>query len=195
VLVVAAFSPELSALASEIERAVVGVGLVESALGAARVVASRKPDAVVLVGTAGAYPNSSLKIGDVIVARDIVLASPSGALIEGAMPTSIETDVALSASLRAPSVVVGRVATTLAITTDDAVARTLEDATHAHAEHLEAFAVARACAVASVPFTAVLGIANAVGARGRDEWRANHERAAEAACRVIRNPTRSPSRA
>lgn len=185
-LFLAAFSPELVGLEGE----AVGVGLVESALGAARVIAARKPERVVLVGTCGAYANSGLSIGDVVVARSIVLAAPSGALIDGVMPTSLDTDAALSSCFDAKA---ARVATTLSITTDDEVARVLERSTRAGVEHLEAFAVARACAVANVPFTAVLGVANIVSARGRDEWRANHERAAAAACAIVRNRSRSQS--
>ncbi len=83
------------------------------------------------------------------------------------------------------------------MTTDDAVALALAAATGAQVEHLEAFAVARACADAGVPFGAVFCVANTVGARGRDEWRANHERAAAAACAAINlrsRPTmRSPA--
>ncbi len=189
VLFLAAFRPEIHDLAEE-ETDVVGVGLVESALFASRAIAERKPSSVVLVGTAGAYGKAGLAIGDVIVASEIVLAAPSGALIEGAMPTSLATDVALSSLFDAKRV---RVATTLSITTNDDVARALEQSTQAEVEHLEAFAVGRACAIANVPFTAVLGIANFVGARGRDEWRANHERAAAAACAVVRSRSRPRS--
>ena len=84
-------------------------------------------------------------------------------------------------------------ATTLSITTDDDVARRLAESTGAEVEHLEAFAVARACALAGVAFTTVLGIANLVGASGRAQWRENHERAAAAACATIGSPRGAPS--
>jgi nucleoside phosphorylase len=186
---VAAFAPELDALQHE-ESAVLGVGLVEAALGAGRVIAERKPDHVVLIGTVGAYPRAKLAIGEVVVAERVILASPSGALVS-AMPAS-ESAIVEEGFAGARVVV----ATTLAITTDDAVAAALEDETGAHVEHLEAFAVARACALAGVRFSAVFGVANIVGARGRDEWRAHHERAAAAACAsVLKNPRaeRSPA--
>lgn len=188
VLFLAAFGPELVALDSRIERATVGVGLVEAALGAARVLAERRPKHVVLVGTVGAYPQSGLAIGDVVIAERVLLATPSGALVD-AMTTSLDADA---------SPFIGRrvtVATTLAITTDDAIAAALEHATNAHVEHLEAFAVARACADAGITFSAVFGIANVVGSVGREQWRANHVRASAAACAAaaIRNPTTMPS--
>jgi nucleoside phosphorylase len=188
----AAFAPELAALDSTYLREVVGVGLVEAALGTQRVLAAHRPAHVVLVGTAGAYEGSRLAIGDVVAASRIVLAAPAGGALPDAIPSAIATDVALTSSFAAKPVIV---ATTLAITTDDDTARALERATGAAAEHLEAFAVARACELAGIPFTAVLGIANIVGARGRAAWREHHERAAAAACAVVRNPTRAPTQA
>ena len=192
-LVLAAFPPELAALDPSLARATVGVGLVEAALGAARVLRERKPERVVLVGTVGAYPGSGLAIGDVVRASRVLLAAPSGALIE-AIPQRIEVDRSDPNDpydfLRSAVV-----ATTLAVTTDDSVAAELAARTGADVEHLEAFAVARACAQAAVPFAAVFGVANTVGARGRDEWRAHHERAAAAVCAALKNPTtaRSPA--
>jgi futalosine hydrolase len=186
-LFLAAFPPELTALDSRYARETVGVGLVEAALGAARVIAEKKPARVVLVGTVGAYPGSGLAVGDVVVAERVVLASPSGALVD-AMPSSLDVDASILTGRRVV------VATTLAVTTDDATASALEAATGAHVEHLEAFSVARACALAGVRFSAVFGVANAVGSRGRDEWRENHERAAAAACEAFRSPTTLRSR-
>jgi futalosine hydrolase len=184
-LFLAAFPPELAPLDATFERATVGVGLVESALGAAAVIAERAPRHVVLIGTVGAYPSSGLEIGDVVTAERVVVASPAGAIVD-AMPASASATPIASAR----RVVV---ATTLAITTDDAVAAALEKETNAHVEHLEAFAVARACERAGVKFSAVFGVANIVGSRGRDEWREHHERAAAAACALFRSPATTPS--
>jgi len=180
ILFVAAFAPELVALAADVERETVGVGLVEAALGATRAIARRRPSGVVLVGTVGAYADKGLSIGDVVVATRVRLASPTGELL-AAMSHDITTDASLTARANARHVTV---ATTLAITTDDRAARALADSTGADVEHLEAFSVARACQEASVPFTAVFGVANMVGSSGRAEWREHHERAAAAACAI-----------
>jgi nucleoside phosphorylase len=77
------------------------------------------------------------------------------------------------------------VATTLAITTDDAVAVRAARATTSHVEHLEAYGVAAACAARGVPFAAALGVANYVGARAREEWRAHHRTSASAAVDAV----------
>jgi nucleoside phosphorylase len=187
ILFLAAFEPELAALDSKLPRAIVGVGLVEAALGTARALAAHRAHRVILVGTVGAYPRSHLSIGDVVVASRVLLASPSGALVPG-MPQSV---VAASDGFDAtPSVV----ATTLAITTDDDVAAAMGDSVQADVEHLEAFAVGRACELAGVMFSAVLGVANIVGARGREQWGENHVRVSALACAAaVRSRPTMPS--
>jgi hypothetical protein len=77
------------------------------------------------------------------------------------------------------------VAATLAITVDDAAASSLRQRTGGSVEHLEAFAVAMACRRAQRRFVAVLGVANAVGARAREEWKAHQAAASEAAAGVV----------
>jgi nucleoside phosphorylase len=191
-LVLAAFGPEVAPLAirgSRLQRVVVGVGLVESAIGAAHAIATHRPEGVILVGTAGAFASAHLAIGEVVVSTRLVLSSAAVARDLGAMApgmiSSLDADASLYSSFAAAGVKRVTVATTLAITTDDALARDVATTSGAHVEHLEAFAVARACAKADVPFCAVLGIANVVGSRGRSEWRAHHKRASSAACEVV----------
>ncbi len=99
-LFLAAFPPELASLDARYDRETVGVGLVEAALGAARVIAEKKPSRVVLLGTVGAYPGSGLSIGDVVIAERVVLAAPSGALVS-AMPSSVDADTSETFLLRA----------------------------------------------------------------------------------------------
>jgi nucleoside phosphorylase len=77
------------------------------------------------------------------------------------------------------------VATTLGVTVDDRAAGELARATGAGAEHMEAYGVAAACAAVGVPFAAALGVANAVGARAREQWRAHHRDASAAASGVV----------
>jgi futalosine hydrolase len=78
------------------------------------------------------------------------------------------------------------VACPIAITRSATLGRHLAHATGAALENLEAFAVARAAGAAGVEAVAVvLGIANRVGPRGHQEWRAHHVAASRAACRVV----------
>jgi nucleoside phosphorylase len=83
------------------------------------------------------------------------------------------------------------VASTLSITTDDALAALL--APKGDVEHLEAYGVARACQSASVPCAIVLGIANRVGAKGREEWRAHHLTASARTAELVRRAIWSAS--
>jgi futalosine hydrolase len=202
VLVVAAFHPELAPLRPVLGdglrgriggRAVaalpVGIGLPQASVGAALRIAEARPAAVVLVGTCGAYPGAALRIGDVVVARTLLLVEP--AVADGTAqfpdPMSIASvaDPRMRAELTAAGAIAADVATTLAVTVDDAVATRVARWTGAHVEHLEAHGVATASATHGVPFAAVLGVANVVGSRAREEWRAHHRAAAEAATAIV----------
>jgi len=200
-LVVAAFAPELAGFEALLGPAgglavlarPVGIGMVGAARGAAATLEAGRPRAVVLVGTCGAYPASGLSIGDIVVARCTLLAEP--AVFEGlaafpsAMPARLETDAVMTAALAATGARPVEVGTTLAVTTDDDLAARL--ARHAGVEHLEAFAVATACAAKGVPFSAVLGVSNSVGSRGRAEWRAHGTSAGRAAAAHVASWVRS----
>ena len=205
-LVVAAWEPELERF-RELAReplithiaAGVGIGLVDAAIGTAGLLAEHAPDSVLLLGTCGSAPGSSLAIGDIVVARSVLLVDPATAEGRAALPWSpAPIEGAEVAAFVAAGAIAARVATTLGITTDDALAATL--ARDAETEHLEAYAVARACAVRGIPCTVLLGITNVVGSTGRAAWRANHvavsAKVADLAVRALaRTSTRAQSRA
>jgi futalosine hydrolase len=198
VLVVSAHGPELSGLRTTLgeassggERKVVaqavGIGLVAAAVGAASAIRRAGPRAVVFVGTCGAYPGRGLSLGDVVVGRRLFLTSTAVLEGRGAYPAPMRTAADANAPLAdalanegAREVTVG---TTLAITTDDGLAERI--ARDADVEHLEAFAVAEACSAAGVAFAVVLGVANFVGANAREQWRANHRAAGDAAGALV----------
>jgi futalosine hydrolase len=168
---------------------VVGIGLPMAAVGAATVLAEVTPRVAIMVGTCGAYAGTGLAAGDVVVARRLRLGATG--LAEGLAqfpdPMSIVAsaneglaDALLRSGGRAADVV-----TTPAVTVDDGAADRLARWAGAQAEHLEAYGAAIACAARGIPFTAVLGVANAVGSRARDEWRTNHRAAAAAAANLV----------
>jgi len=177
-----------------------GIGLVRAAIGAAEEIAQTRPRFVVLLGTCGSYavgvdqigaksPTSGLAIGDVVIADRVMLVEPSVVMglseFPEAVSTTVRIDGAISDGLATSGARRVSVATTLAVTVDDAVATQIARATGAHVEHMEAHAVATACAMRGVAFSAVLGVANIVGAQAREQWRANHRRASEAAARHL----------
>jgi nucleoside phosphorylase len=192
-LVVAAWEPELErfrALGNDVRNEqlnieAVGIGLVDCAVGVTRSIARHAPTHVLLLGTCGAAPTAALAIGDVVVGSTVQLVDPATVEHRAALPYAAEPialDVGLIDALEAGGARRSRIVNPLGITTDDALAATL--AAHGDVEHLEAYGVARACALASVACAVVLGVANVVGARGREEWRANHVRASERAAEV-----------
>ncbi len=200
ILVVAAWRPELRALTRSrrppgdrsVERAVVGVGPVEAALGTARALADLQPRALILLGTAGVYRGSGPRpaIGAAVVARNIRFASVGTTrglvYFPGPMPLAASCDRKLRSGLAAAaSVLQVDVACPPAITRSAAAAAEVAGETGAAVENLEAFAVARAAAEAGVPFAAVLGIANQVGPRAHAEWAAHGAEAAARACAVL----------
>jgi purine-nucleoside phosphorylase len=203
VLLLGAFHPELAPLAPllgpsmrsrvgrlEVAAAVVGIGLPVAAAGAALRLVEQPPGRVVFVGTCGAYRGGGLAIGEVAVPARVRLSSPC--LVDGLaqlpepMSSTIEADAGAVVALAGSG---GRrcevVATTLGITVDDAAAARVASVTGAAVEHLEAYAVAAACAARGVPFAAALGVANDVGSAARDQWRTHHRAAAAAAVNVV----------
>jgi futalosine hydrolase len=197
VLILAAFDPELAPFSQALGAAmtatvggwvvaarIVGVGLPAAAVGTATLLGQLEPRAVVLVGTCGAYEGRGLDIGDVVAARRMRLVDPSSlagaAQFPEPMAIASETHDAMTEALAASGVRPCCVATTLAITVDDGTAARIARE-GADVEHLEAHGVATACAARGIPFAAVLGVANFVGALGRAQWRANHRRAEAAA--------------
>jgi futalosine hydrolase len=206
VLLAVAWPPELRrweeavaaspALATRAVARAVGVGLVEAAVGAARVIAEERPRAVVFVGTAGGYPGRRWPLGSAAGARRLLLLSSAVARGEAyfprPMPTVTLPDRRLAAALRgAADLPAADVVCPLGITTAPPPAQR-----GARLENLEAFAVARAAAAAAVPFAAVLGVSNAVGAGAHQEWREHGAAAAAAASEAViawlRGPTPRP---
>jgi nucleoside phosphorylase len=203
ILILAAFHPELAPLRpvlgdtmqGRVGQALVfaramGIGLPMAAAGAAMHLGDLRPRAVLALGTCGAYAGAGLAIGDVVVGRRVRLVDPS--VLRGSSefprPMSIVAEAHASmanAIAGATGARLADVATTLAITVEDTEAARIAGGTGAHVEHLEAYAVATACAARGIPFGAVLGVANVVGAQARDEWRLHHHEAARAAADVV----------
>jgi nucleoside phosphorylase len=100
--------------------------------------------------------------------------------IPSAVITRLPSDESVCAGLGSEGHPQVEVATTLGITVDDQAA-TRVALGNVDVEHLETFSVAWACKAAGVPFAALLGVANLVGSSAREQWRANHRAAADAA--------------
>ena len=160
---VAAVKEELG----ELPGTLVGVGLIAAATSVAKLLAAERPTGIILVGTAGSFSGHP-PIGAVVAAQLVGLGSVAETLGLGYVPRApgpIETDARLRHCLGLPT---ARVLTNLAITTDSVLARRF--AADWEVEHMEAYAVAYACADAGVPFVAVLGVTNFVGPSAHAAW-------------------------
>jgi nucleoside phosphorylase len=200
-LVVAAWEPELSRyrewlaqlpLGIELVLDTLGVGLVEASIAMTRCVAREEPTAALLLGTCGAF-GTALAVGSVVSGAGVRLVDASVidgmAALPGPMPVEALFDRGLHDALVGAGARSVQIANTVGITTDDGLAARLPRAGEASAaaadvEHLEAFAFARACAVAGIPCATALGVANVVGSTGRAEWLAGHARASQEAADV-----------
>jgi nucleoside phosphorylase len=156
----------------------VGVGMAVAGAGAANRIHQLNPRAVIVLGSCGVYPCPiEYHPLDIIIPNRLHLfdASVAGGKAEFPPPmqTVLDPHALLSTGLLASSGTRARaapVATTLAITTDDAVARAVHPASGLEGENLELFPIALACAAAEVPFASVLGVTNVVGSQGRTDW-------------------------
>jgi nucleoside phosphorylase len=155
------------------EGRVLGVGPVVAGISAGAWLAEAKPEAVVLLGTCGAYPGGA-PIGSVVASARLGLGSAAVALGAGYVPMA-PAELAGSWELmaRCPAPRVG-VLTVQAVSTSAALIAAF--GAHWQVEHMEAFAVAQACATRGVPFLALLGVANKVGPEAHAEWVRNRER-------------------
>jgi nucleoside phosphorylase len=169
----------------------VGVGLAAAGAGAARALLAHMPRAALLLGSYGAYPGYAFTPGHLLVPSRLCAidaAELSGkAAFPAAMAGALEPDAALANSLAAAAeqVTRGALATTLAITTDDELARELGGRSGCEGENLEALAVAHACARARVPFCALLACTNQVGSQGRSQWAQHRALAARVTSELV----------
>jgi nucleoside phosphorylase len=172
----------------------VGVGAIDAAASAARAIADVRPACVIFIGTAGSYPGAGrgAPIGGVKIPDDFALVSTALLRQEGYAPAPMIVRApaapALMAELRRAAGVAtaaSGAASPLVITRSAALGRRIAAMTATELENLEVFSVARAAALASVPFAAVLGIANRVGPRAHAEWLRHHQAASRAACAAL----------
>jgi futalosine hydrolase len=202
-LILAAWRPELACLRASLPKlpgqvrrrialASAGVGLVEAAIGATRLLVEHKPAAVMLVGSAGVYPGShpELALGGAAIVDGIRLLPEilpgKHAFLPTLMPARARSTPALVRTMRrATHLPTADVACPLAITASTRAAQAAARLSGCALENLEAFAIARAAAAMGIPFAAVLGVANHVGPDGHREWKQNGRKAAAAACEAV----------
>ena len=166
-----------------------GIGPVNAALAAQEAILESRPNLVLSVGIAGAYPSSGLSIGDVCVSSEMVFAG-LGAM-DGTRFLNLETmgfpllerdDEHVYNTIQADSHASAFASVTAAklgpILTVETVTGSLEMATDlearvpgALAEGMEGAGVALAAARSGVGCLEIRAISNMVGPRDRSGWR------------------------
>lgn len=171
-LLLSAFAPELGLLASDPpagwEVATVGVGAITAAAATARLLADRKPEAVLFLGTCGRY-DGRLELFECLWATEAI-ASSLEELRGGAYRPPIE-QVRWASTLAGPF-------PSHAVAVPPAISSTQEGAAFlskvAPVEHLELTGVFAACHGAGVPCGGALVVVNDVGPEAQKQWTANH---------------------
>lgn len=171
-LLLSAFAPELGPLAGDPppgwETATVGVGAVAAAAATARLLAERRPEAVLFLGTCGRY-DGRLALFDCLWASEAIATSLEEAR-GGAYRPGLERTRWL-ASLPGP-LPEHPVAVPPAITSTREGAALLGRV--APAEHLELTGVFAACHAAGTSCGGALVVVNDVGPEAQAQWQANH---------------------
>jgi purine-nucleoside phosphorylase len=171
-LLLSAFAPELGSLAVDPppgwETATVGVGAVTAAAATARLLAERKPEGVLFLGTCGRY-DGRLELFQCLWATEAIATSLEE-LRGGAYRPQIER-VRWVSTLAGP-LPSHAVAVPPAITSSQEGAAFLSKV--APVEHLELTGVFAACHGAGVPCGGALVVVNDAGPEAASQWSANH---------------------
>jgi hypothetical protein len=190
VIVVSAYAPEIAGIRPRpgLHVEALGIGVIEAALGIARLLRTLETQdtpqgkyAFLLLGTVGAYRSTRVGV-DVGVGELVTGVSVS--LVSHGQEVPRAKTLALSPL---PVFRRVRIATTLGITVDNAVASALSEAHDV--EHMETYALASAAGMQAHALYTLLGVTNEVGGDGRTQWAKNEallcEKLGAAANRVI----------
>lgn len=165
------------------ELALTGIGKVNAAAAAARLLDPARHSAVLSAGIAGSLPGSALALGDVVAASACVYADegletddgfkdcaamgfPLGDFSGSAVPV----DPVLLDSLRALAGRVAPIATVSTCSGSDALAHKVAARTGAVAEAMEGAAVAQVAHRLGVPAGELRVISNTTGSRANQQW-------------------------
>ncbi len=152
-----------------------GVGYLESAIQLqALLFRFTNIQKVIFCGSAGVYPGvKTTKTGDVCLCQDTILCD-SAAEMKMGLYASILPRNAIQSSLEVKSSLQPlRVLTSLSLTSDNDVSKTLQQNTKADLENMELYGIASVCQKHAILWNAILGITNTVGKHGHVEWQQN----------------------
>lgn len=170
---------------AKIRLGITGVGVTSAALALGAFFTLDRPDMALMVGSAGALPESGLAVGDLITAETEILSELGVARSAGIgdaaplklpdMPQEIAFDPPLTRRLAEASASVaparcGKVLTVVGVSARPEQALDRARHFHAVAENMEGYALALAGKRFGIPAAEVRGISNAAGDRDRNLW-------------------------
>ena len=156
-----------------------GVGPVNAAHAVTVAILDDTPAAILVCGVGGAYPNSGLRVGDVVSADmecygDLGASSPHGFLDMKAIGFPIVDDPRLYNDLPMQVFPTGQRAKFVTVSTctgTDAAAKSIEARTGGAVENMEGAAVAHVAHLHRIPVGELRAISNIVTDRDTSQWR------------------------
>ena len=164
---------------------VIGINIASASLALGFFLSKEKPEAIILVGSAGALPGSGLEVGDAVVADSEILAELGVVagpgigdirpLDQAHMDQEIPFDRSLgddlfTAAARSGHVTRGRLLTVVGVSASQDQAEARAKRFQAVAENMEGYAVALAGRSLGIKAAEVRGISNRAGDRDKANW-------------------------
>jgi futalosine hydrolase len=164
---------------------VLGIGVVSTALALGSFLSSEQPEAIVMVGSAGALPGSGLGVGDLVIAESEILSEIGALQAPGigdpeplrlpGLSQEIPFDAGLSAHLvsaaeQAGGAARGKLLTVVGVSARPEQAAARADRFQALAENMEGYGLALAGRHFNVKTAEIRGISNVAGDRDKTRW-------------------------
>lgn len=174
-----------------------GIGKINAASAVTALLEIIKPEVVIVIGCAGAYPDSGLAIGDLALASEEILADEGVVTEEGFVDfatlgfpllehggpimtqrfaadpqllAATEPPLAAAASAAGVKLAIGPMVTVSTCSGTDQAAQDMAQRTGGICENMEGGAVAQICRLYDVPFLELRGISNRVENRDLSRW-------------------------
>ncbi len=177
-----------------------GIGIIQSGIEAANLLAELKPTRVLLLGIAGSIGNSC-QIGEVVCGSSVRLFGVGVGSGKNFQPVE-RTDLAKivnynpilmldsSSVCQVRTLATGSLLSVTAVSCDEAeVGEKVAAYPDVVAEDMESYAVAVACAQQGIGFSVLRGISNVAGVRDKSQWQISKAllAVAEVACDVLQH--------
>lgn len=170
ILIAASTALECGLVRDHARTIVTGVGQVNMAHALTLAIEQDRPEAIVVVGIGGAYPESGLEIGDVVCASsevfgDLGVETPDGFL---ELKEFVQNSYDLQLFPARRSV---RFVTVSTCTGTDELTQRVRTRTRGEVENMEGAAAAQIAVRYGIPMGEIRGISNKTGRRDRAVWK------------------------